>query len=102
MVYLEVFKAENYVRFVPLAKLEYPDGSLVWDGVFWAAKWELRVDRHCGKVKPPRSTDQGIQKETAVQLVSFWLCGRTMEQMHEGSSVARTYLNSKRRSHLTQ
>ena len=73
-------KAENYVRSV----------SLCSDGVFWAAKWEVRVNR-AKKIKEPRQTDQWIQQADGVRLAALWLCGRTAAQMRAGDAVARTW-----------
>ena len=53
-------KAENYVRFAQLAQ----------DGVFWASKWELRVDTTCS-VNPGVKTDQSIFKAEGVRLAGL-------------------------------
>ena len=74
-----VCKSENYVRFVPLCN----------DGVFWATKWEVRVDR---KLKVDKNgTDQWVQKEEGVRLYALWICGRTYDQMRSGDAVARVW-----------
>eukprot|EP00929_Paragymnodinium_shiwhaense_P026116 TRINITY_DN15595_c0_g1_i4.p1 TRINITY_DN15595_c0_g1~~TRINITY_DN15595_c0_g1_i4.p1 ORF type:complete len:1560 (+),score=426.06 TRINITY_DN15595_c0_g1_i4:126-4805(+) len=70
-------KAESYIRFVPLCD----------DGIFWAVKWEVLVDRS-QNVKPPHQTDQWIQKENGVKLKALWVCGRNSQQMKEGDGVA--------------
>lgn len=70
-------KAENYIRFVPLCG----------DGVFWAAKFEVRVDRS-QRVKCQRSTDQWVQQEGSVQLVALWVCGRNASTMRFGDNVS--------------
>ena len=70
-------KAENNIRFVPLCG----------DGVFWAAKLEVLVNR-AHRVKVPRKTDQWVQRAHGVRLAALWLCGRTMENMREGDEVA--------------
>merc|ERR1712048_434919 len=57
-------KAGNYTRFVHLCQ----------DGVFWCAKWEVRVDR--SDRVPVRNTDQWVQEERSVRLAALWLCGR--------------------------
>ena len=54
-------KAENYCRFVPLCK-----GT----GVFWAAKWEVRVNRK-DRVKVRQKTDQWVQRARAVKLAGL-------------------------------
>eukprot|EP00927_Polykrikos_kofoidii_P017380 TRINITY_DN17910_c0_g1_i1.p1 TRINITY_DN17910_c0_g1~~TRINITY_DN17910_c0_g1_i1.p1 ORF type:complete len:1126 (+),score=162.57 TRINITY_DN17910_c0_g1_i1:197-3574(+) len=73
-------KANNYTRFV----------DLCGDGVFWAAKWEVRVDR-AERVKAPRQTDQWVQRASGVRLAALWLCGRVAGQMCEGDAVSRTW-----------
>ena len=73
-------KAENYIRFVPL----------FGDGVFWAAKWELRVDR-ADRVKVKHRTDQWVQRARSVHLVALWLCGRTSAEMHLGDEVTLSW-----------
>lgn len=75
-------KAENYIRFVPLCR----------DGVFWAAVWEVRVDRSDHVTHRPfflthRGTDQWIQPERSVRLEALWLCGRRSEDMTNGSEL---------------
>ena len=70
-------KAENYTCFCPL----------FGDGVFWAAKWELHVDR-ADKVVPRGKTDQWIQRSRSVRLVALWLCGKTIDQLENGTLVA--------------
>lgn len=72
-------KAENYVRWVHLHD----------DGVFWAAKWELRVDRE-QKVHL-KHKDQWCQNEAGVQLAALWLCGRAASDMEEGTPVSRAW-----------
>ena len=52
-------KADNYVRFTPLCE----------DGVFWAAKWEVRVDRSERVEK--KDTDQWTQRDGSVRLVAL-------------------------------
>ena len=74
-------KAENYIRFVPLCG----------DGIFWAVKWEVLVDRS-QRVKPPRKTDQWVQRGCSVRLVALWLCGRTIDGMREGTEVAKRWV----------
>lgn len=49
-------KAENYMRFVPLCQ----------NNVFWAAKWEVRVDRS-DRVMVSKPTDQWVQKERSIR-----------------------------------
>merc|ERR1712087_918323 len=52
------------------------------DGVFWAAKWEVKVNR-MEKV-PKKSTDQWIQRTGSVRLKALWLCGKRHEDMEDG------------------
>ena len=66
-------KADNYIGFTPLAD----------DGVYWATKWETRVDRE-RKVKVPRKTDQWAQREEAVRLVALWVASKNLLQIKEG------------------
>lgn len=73
-------KAENYVRFV----------HLCGDGVFWAAKWEVVVDRR-QSVPAPHQTDQWVQREDGVHLVALWVCGRAAEAMRPGDAVSREW-----------
>lgn len=73
-------KAENYMRFV----------SICGDSIFWAAKWELLVDR-ARKVRAPQHTDQWVQDPSGVRLVALWLCGRTAEQMRAGDAFSREW-----------
>ena len=73
-------KADNYTRFVPLCSE---------DGMFFAAKWEVRVNRkHRVKLK---SKDQWAQKEggNSIRLVALWVCVRTFSQMVPGDGVSR-------------
>ncbi|CAK0837461.1 unnamed protein product [Prorocentrum cordatum] len=73
-------KAENYLRFAPLCG----------DGVFWAAKWELLVNR--AEAVPKRvKTDQWVHPSKSVRLVALWLCGRTAAEMNDGDAVARRW-----------
>ena len=74
-------KAENYIRFTPLCG----------DGVFWAAKWELRVDRE-DRVIVPRKTDQWVQRARSVHLAALWVCGRAKEDMREGDEVSQRWV----------
>ena len=72
-------KVGNYTRFVPLCS----------DGIFWAAKWELQVDR--SDRVPAGKTDQWVQEERSVRLVAFWLCGKTHQDMQDGSEVCEVW-----------
>ncbi|CAE8704556.1 unnamed protein product, partial [Polarella glacialis] len=75
-------KAENYMRFVPLCG----------DGVFWAAKWEVRVDRKQGLDElMKKNTDQWVQPARSVRLEALWLCGRSAADMRIGDAVARKW-----------
>ena len=73
-------KSEGYMRWIPLCK----------DGIFWASKWEVRVDREQALDKG-KKTDQWVQPESSVRLVSLWLCGLTGAEMEPGSPVAREW-----------
>ena len=83
------YKADHYIRFIPLFQ----------DGVFWAAKWELRVNRAervivtnaGGPKKKKKKTDQWVQKEGSVHLEALWLCGRLYEDMEEGVSFMEAW-----------
>ena len=69
-------KAENYTRFVELFQ----------DGVFWCAKWEVRVDRSDRIVV--EHTDQWVQEERSVRLAALWLCGYNYLDMDYGWEVS--------------
>lgn len=69
-------KAGTYSRCVPLFR----------DGVFWCAKWELRVDR--SDRIPVKRVDQWVQHERSVHLAALWLCGRRCSDMEEGWEVS--------------
>ena len=69
-------KACNYIRFVPLCG----------DGVFWAAMWELYVDR--SDRVPVSHPDQWVQEARSVRLAALWLCGRRAADMEQGSEVS--------------
>ena len=69
--------AENYIRFTPLCD----------DGVFWAAKWEVRVERTRQVEKITGRTNQWIQKEGSVVLAALWLCGRRYEDMKSDTNL---------------
>ena len=73
-------KAENYVRFV----------HLCGDGIFWAAKWEVVVDRE-KRVCVPHQTDQWVQSPDGVHLAALWVCRRAAEEMRDGDAVAREW-----------
>lgn len=70
-------KADNYIRFVPI----------FGDGVFWAAKLEVWVDR-TDRVVAPKKTDQWVQRGRSVVLAALWACGRTAEEMEAGAEVS--------------
>lgn len=70
-------KAGNYVRWVPLFS----------DGIFWAVKWELRVDRS-DRVPPGPGTDQWVQEERSVRLAALWICGRKYEDQMDGEEIS--------------
>ena len=73
-------KANSYIRFTPLCG----------DSVFWAAKWEVRVDKRTF-VKPRQKTDQWVFRATGVRLAALWVCGRTADEMVDGEAVARVW-----------
>ena len=70
-------KANNYIRFEPLCG----------DGVLWAAKWEVRVNRSdgigCG--------DQWVIPARSVRLAALWICGRTATDMRPGDEVCTAW-----------
>merc|ERR1711920_446483 len=70
-------KTGNYVRFVPLCR----------DGVFWAALWEVQVDRSDRIPVSRLGTDQWVQHERSVRLSALWLIGCTYECMSQGWEV---------------
>ena len=74
-------KAEGYCRWK----------DLCGDQVFWATMWQVLVDRKQAK-KPKRRTDQWVQPEGSVRLTALWLCGRTAEQMQEGTHVDQKWI----------
>jgi len=76
-------KAENYMRWTPLCG----------DGVFWAAKWEVRVKLDT-KLATGTKTDQWVFPEHGVQLVALWVCGRTPDEMVRGVPVSREWVPS--------
>ena len=69
-------KANNYMCFVPL----------MGDGVFWAVKWELRVNRQVFVPNP--GSDQWVQPEGSSKLAALWVCGRNAAQMQNGDAVS--------------
>merc|ERR1711971_1383287 len=71
-------KAENYLRFIPI------------NGFFWAAKWEVFVDRNQA-LDEYKATDQWIQPQSSVRLSALWLCVRTRESMWNNAPVARKW-----------
>ena len=70
-------KVDFYCRFVQLGL----------DGVHWAHKWELLVDR-ADRVKPPHTTDQWIQRARSARIVALWCCGRAAKEMHPGDAYS--------------
>ena len=68
------YKADHYIRFTPVCG----------DGVFWAAKWEVRAD--LSKQASKHKGDQWIQMTNNVRLVALWLCGRRYQDMVAGTS----------------
>jgi len=72
-------KTGNYFRFVPLCR----------DGVFWAALWEVMVDR--ADRFPVKGTDQWVQHERSVKLKALWLAGCTYEGMEPGWEVSEVW-----------
>ena len=73
-------KVEFYCRFVPLGD----------DGVLWAHKWEVLVNR-ADRVKPPHATDQWIQRARTTHLVALWCCGRAPKEMHAGDAFSLSW-----------
>lgn len=72
-------KTANYFRFAPVFR----------DGVFWAALWEVMVDR-ADRV-PVSKTDQWVQQERSVRLVALWLVGCTYDMMQPGWEVSEVW-----------
>lgn len=64
--------------------------------IYWGAMWECLVDRSERVVIGRRaSTDQWIQKESSVKLLSIWVCARSSGGMQEGCSVKGTGLRDR-------
>jgi hypothetical protein len=72
-------KAEHYARFTPLCQ----------DGVFWAAVWEVRVNRTERVAK--KKTDQWVQRGGSVELVSLWLRGLRHEEMEPNCELSEAW-----------
>lgn len=72
-------KIGNYMRFVPLCR----------DGVFWAACWEVAVDR--SDSVPVGNTDQWVQEERSVRLTKLYLAGTTYQCITAGWEVSRVW-----------
>ena len=72
-------KTGNYFRFVPLCR----------DGVFWAALWEVMVDR--SDRVAVSGTDQWVQRERSVRLKALWLAGCTYGHMQPGTQVSESW-----------
>lgn len=71
-------KADNYMRYVPLCQ----------DGVFWAVKWEARVDRSSRVTVSSRyGTDQSVRHPQSVVLVALWVKRSTHGTRQESSDV---------------
>jgi hypothetical protein len=72
-------KAEYYTRFTTLCQ----------DGMFWAAVWEVRVNR--SEREANEDTDQWVQREGSVELVALWLRGRRHEDMEPGCELSEEW-----------
>eukprot|EP00928_Gymnodinium_smaydae_P079890 TRINITY_DN63721_c0_g1_i1.p1 TRINITY_DN63721_c0_g1~~TRINITY_DN63721_c0_g1_i1.p1 ORF type:complete len:508 (+),score=44.97 TRINITY_DN63721_c0_g1_i1:42-1526(+) len=72
-------KTGNYFRFVPLFQ----------DGVFWAALWEVMVDR--SDRVAVSGTDQWVQQERSVRLRNLWLVGCDYQHMQNGWEVTEKW-----------
>ena len=70
-------KADNYTNFC----------QIFGDGVFWAAKFEVHVDR-ADKVVPRQRTDQWVQRSRSVRLSALWLCGKTIGELKNGTCTS--------------
>jgi len=70
-------KAEGYARFV----------NLFGNNVFYAAKFEVLVNRELGVTKTV-ATDQWCQPACSVRIVALWICGRTAAAMHDGDAFS--------------
>lgn len=71
--------AWSYSRFVPLFE----------DGVFWAAVWEVRVDR--ARKVPKSGTDQWVQQDGSAHLEALWLRGVLADEMELGSELSEVW-----------
>ena len=75
-------KVNDYVCFTPLCE----------DGVFWAAKWEVRVDKKRQIVNLSKNNlDRWIQQRGSVHLIALWLCGVKYEHMVEGAAFSTAW-----------
>ena len=74
-------KANSYIRFVPLFR----------DGVYWAAKWQLQVDRSDRVPCSRKSKDQWVNHERSVRLQALWLCGKTAADMDLGVEFVKSW-----------
>ena len=61
--------ANFYMRYVPLCQ----------DGVFWAVKWEVSVDRN--RKFPSSKTNQWLQRPGSVVLEALWVSGKTSRSL---------------------
>ena len=57
--------------------------------MFWAAVWEVRVNR--SKRVAKKDTDQWVQREGSVELVALWLRGRRHEDMEPGCELSEEW-----------
>jgi len=71
-------RACNYAQFAPVFR----------DGFFWAAVWEVKVDRR-KRLRAGEGEDPGlwVQPEESVKLEALWLCGRSSEVISEGDEI---------------
>ena len=75
-------KVNDYVCFTPLCE----------DGVFWAAKWEVRVDKKRQIVNLSKNNlDRWVQQRGSVHLIALWLCGVKYEHMVEGAAFSTAW-----------
>ena len=74
------YKTLGYSRFTPLCQ----------DGVFWAAIWEVYVDR-ADRIRSSY-TDQWIQPERSVHIAALWLAGCRYEDLPTGMEVTALWI----------
>ena len=75
-------KVNDYVCFTPLCE----------DGVLWAAKWEVRVDKKRQIVNLSKNNlDRWVQQRGSVHLIALWLCGGRYENMENERAFSEAW-----------